>query len=102
VLIGYETSEQLDVEPARYFVLVTQREKRACPRCPEAGVAVAPAPPRIVDKGLGGDRAVTDIVVGKYVDHLSRLVGTCRRIGRACGWSGRQGSRFTGPRWMVG
>jgi transposase len=30
VVIGYEESYQLDVEPARYFVLVTKREKRAC------------------------------------------------------------------------
>lgn len=29
-VIGYETSEQLDVEPAQYFVVVTKREKRAC------------------------------------------------------------------------
>ncbi len=28
VLIGYEESSQLDVEPAKYFVLVTKREKR--------------------------------------------------------------------------
>jgi hypothetical protein len=25
---GYEETSQLDVEPAKYFVLVTQREKR--------------------------------------------------------------------------
>ena len=30
VMIGYEESSQLDVEPAKYFVLVTKREKRAC------------------------------------------------------------------------
>jgi len=29
VVIGYETSEQLDVEPAPYFVLIAKREKRA-------------------------------------------------------------------------
>ena len=29
-MIGYEVSEVLDVEPARYFVQVTKREKRAC------------------------------------------------------------------------
>jgi transposase len=29
-VIGYEQSEQLEVEPARYFVVVTKREKRAC------------------------------------------------------------------------
>lgn len=28
-VIGYDVSEQLDVEPAKYFVLVTKREKRA-------------------------------------------------------------------------
>ena len=32
-MIGYDESEQLDVEPARYFVRVTKREKRACRRC---------------------------------------------------------------------
>ena len=32
-VIGYDESEQLDVEPARYFVRVTKREKRACRRC---------------------------------------------------------------------
>ena len=31
VIIGYESAEQLDVEPAKYFVRVTKREKRACP-----------------------------------------------------------------------
>jgi transposase len=70
VVIGYETSEQLDVEPARYFVLVMKREKRACPGCPQAGVAVAPAPPRIVEKGLVSDRVVVDAIVAKYADHL--------------------------------
>jgi len=33
VVIGYEHSEQLDAEPAKYFVVVTQREKRACKSC---------------------------------------------------------------------
>ena len=68
--LGYEISEQLDVEPTRYFVLATKREKRACPRCPEAGVVVAPAPSRIVDKRLASDRVVIGTVVAKYVDHL--------------------------------
>jgi transposase len=37
-VIGYEGSEQLDVEPAKYFVLVTKLEKRACKLCEERGV----------------------------------------------------------------
>ena len=51
-VIGYETAEQLDVEPAKYFVRVTKREKRACKACEEQGVQSAPLPPRIIEKGL--------------------------------------------------
>jgi transposase len=69
-VIGYDQSEQLDVEPAKYFVLVTKREKRACKSCGEGGVAAAPLPARIIDKGLVSDRLVIDTVVAKYSDHL--------------------------------
>ena len=44
VVIGFEESSQLDAEPARYFVLVTKREKRACRACEELGVVSAPLP----------------------------------------------------------
>jgi transposase len=69
-VIGYDVSEQLDVEPAKYFVVVTKREKRACKHCEEGGVAAAPAPERIVEKGLVSNRVVIDTVVAKYSDHL--------------------------------
>lgn len=69
-IIGYDQSEQIDVEPAKYFVTVTKREKRACRCCQQGGVVAAPAPARIIDKGLAGDRVVIDTVVGKYCDHL--------------------------------
>jgi transposase len=69
-LIGYEAAEQLDVEPAKYFVVVTKREKRACKGCEEEGVKCAPAPARIIEKGLASDRVVIDTVVSKYADHL--------------------------------
>jgi transposase len=68
-VIGYEQSEHLDVEPARYFVVVTRREKRACRSCVE-GVSAAPLPERIIDKSLVSDRVVIDTVVSKYSDHL--------------------------------
>jgi hypothetical protein len=51
-------------------VLVTKREKRACKDCEEQGVECAPAPVRIVEKGLASDRVVIDTVVSKYADHL--------------------------------
>ena len=69
VAIGYEESSQLDVEPAKYFVLVTKREKRACRRCEELGVVAAPLPPRIIEKCLASDRIVIDTVVSKYCNH---------------------------------
>ena len=68
-VIGYEQSEQLDVEPARYFVVVIRREKRACRACAE-GVSAAPLPERIIEKGLVSDRVVIDTIVNKYSDHL--------------------------------
>jgi transposase len=69
-LIGFETAEQLDVEPAKYFVRVTKREKRACKACEEQGVQCAPLPPRIIEKGLASDRVVIDTVVSKYADYV--------------------------------
>jgi transposase len=68
-VIGYEESEQLEVEPAKYFVVVTRREKRACKNCEERGVLAAPLPPRIIEKGLVSDGIVINTVVGKYADH---------------------------------
>ncbi len=54
----YEESHQLDVEPAKYFGLVTKRENRACKRCEEGGVMAAPLPPRIIEKSLVSDGIV--------------------------------------------
>jgi transposase len=69
-VIGYDESEQLDVEPAHYFVRVTKREKRACRRCENATVMAAPLAGRIVEKGLASDAVVINTVVAKYCDHL--------------------------------
>jgi len=99
-VIGYDVSEQLDVEPAQYFVMVTKREKRACKHCEEGGVAAAPVPERIIEKSLVSDRVVIDTVVSKYSDHqplyrqsaiLVREAGV--EIGRATldGWVMRVG-----------
>ena len=67
VVIGYEESERLDMEPAKFFVIVTQREKRACAACKQGGVATAPV--EIVEKGLAGSRVVINAVVAKYCGH---------------------------------
>jgi len=99
-VIGYELSEQLDVEPARYFVQVTKREKRVCKRCEEQGVATAPLPERILEKSLVSDRVILDVVVSKYGDHcplarqsaiLWRDAGIAISRATLCGWVMRVG-----------
>jgi len=44
-LIGYDTGEVLDREPAKWFVRVTKREKRSCGKC--TGIQISPVAPRI-------------------------------------------------------
>lgn len=94
-VIGYEVSEVLDVEPARYFVQVTKREKRACKACPEQGVMAAPLPARIIDKSLVSDGVIINTVVNKYCDHsplyrqsvaLLRDAGIDISRATMCGW----------------
>jgi transposase len=71
-VIGYDESEQLDHEPARWFVHVIKREKRTCAACSKgcSTVSMPELAPRIVEKGLASDRVVIDTVVAKYCDHL--------------------------------
>src|ERR1700685_2608647 len=67
-VIGYDWSEVLDREPAKWFVRVTQREKRSCGKC--SAIQSPPLAPRIVEKGLASDRVIIETVVAKYCDHL--------------------------------
>ena len=99
-VIGYDESEVLDIQPARYFVLVTKREKRACRCCEQASVVTPELEPRIIEKGLASDQVVVDTVISKYCDHLPlyRQSAILRReagldIGRATldGWMMRVG-----------
>ncbi len=69
-VIGHDESEVLDVEPVRYFVRVTKREKRACRSCAQGTVTMAPLEPRIIEKGLASDAVVINTVVSKYCDHI--------------------------------
>ena len=94
-VIGYEVSEQLEVEPAKYFVLVTKREKRACAPCKE--IVAAPLPVRIIEKGLASDRVVIDTIIRKYCDHLP-LYRQSVILERDCGI---QISRATLDDWVM-
>lgn len=72
-LIGYDASEVLDYEPARWLVRVTKREKRACGKC--STVAMPELAPRIVEKGLASDRVVIHTFAGAKVRASSWVSG---------------------------
>jgi transposase len=70
VLIGYRQSgEVLNFVPARFEVIEEQREKLACPTCPEEGVATAPSE-KMMDRGRPGPGLLANILVEKFVDSM--------------------------------
>jgi transposase len=70
-VIRYETSEQVDFEPARLKVVVHKRAVYACPeKHDEAKLITAPKPPQPIEKGLAASGLLAAMVVGKFGDHL--------------------------------
>ena len=68
VKIGEDSSEQLDVEPARFFVHRHIRPQNACRACET--VSAAPIPPAVIDGGLAAVGLYVWLIIGKYMDHL--------------------------------
>lgn len=68
VLIGEDVSEQLDVEPARFFVQRHIRPQYACRAC--ATVSAAPIPAAVIDGSLAAPGLLAWVLIQKYVDHL--------------------------------
>jgi transposase len=69
-VIGYEVSEILDSKPVEFFVTRIMREKRACVRCIEQGVATAPTPVRIAPKSIFSDETIISFLISKYADSV--------------------------------
>lgn len=67
--IGLEASEQLDIVPAQVRVIRHERVKYACPCC-DQGLRIAPAPARLIPKGLLTDGALAWVITSKYQDGL--------------------------------
>ena len=67
--IGHETSEQLDVVPAKLFVREIRREVCACKSC-QGQVSTAPVPSQPIPKGLAAPGLIAQVIVDKYADHL--------------------------------
>jgi transposase len=68
VKIGEDISEQLDVEPAKFFVHRHIRPQYACKACET--VTAAPITPAIIDGGMAAVGLLTWVMIGKYQDHL--------------------------------
>jgi transposase len=68
VQIGEDVTEQLDVEPAKFFVHRHIRPQYACRTCET--VSAAPIPPAVIDGGLAAVGLLSWVMISKYQDHL--------------------------------
>ena len=81
-VMGEETSEQLDIVPAKLCVLHHRRLKYACPCCRQYGVT-APMPAQPLPKSQARAGLLARVATAKYVDAqpLYRQSGQFERIG---------------------
>src|SRR5580700_10390270 len=79
--LGDDVSETLEYVPARFKVIRTVRPKLSCADCSQ--IVQAPAPNRVIDRGLAGPGLLAHVLVSKYADHLPlyRQVEMYRREG---------------------
>ena len=93
VLIGEDVSEQLDVEPAKFFVHRHIRPQYACRACET--VTAAPIPPAVIDGGMAAVGLLAWVIIGKYLDHLPLY-----RLERMAARDGVTLSRSTLAEWV--
>jgi len=68
VKIGEDVTEQLDVEPAKFFVHRHIRPQYACRGCET--ITAEPIPPAVIDGGMAAVGLLTWVLVSKFQDHL--------------------------------
>ncbi|WP_140938452.1 IS66 family transposase [Sphingobacterium lumbrici] len=68
VCIGKEITEELECEPAKFYIKRYIRYKYAAKN--GDGVSIAELPERVIDKGIPGAGLLAMILTGKYMDHL--------------------------------
>lgn len=67
--IGEQTSEQLEVIPAKVYVIQHIRHKYACKTCQDK-VVIAKLLDQPIDKGKAAPGTLAEVLVNKYKDHL--------------------------------
>jgi transposase len=74
VCIGQEITEQLEHEPASFFVIQHIQHKYACRECDQAGhspqIELAAKPQQPIEKGLAGPGLLAYVITSKLADHL--------------------------------
>lgn len=93
--IGNDTSEQLDIIPAKIQVLVHVRKKYACKHC-EEGVKTAALPSQPIPKSNASPGLLAHVAVAKYQDGLPLY-----RQEAILNRSGIEIPRNTLSRWMI-
>lgn len=68
-VIGEDVSEQLDVIPAQFRVIVTRRPRYGCRTC-ESAVVQAAAPERPIAGGMATESLLAHVLVSKFGDFL--------------------------------
>jgi transposase len=68
VCIGKEITEELECEPAKFYIKRYIRYKYAAKD--KSSVAIAELPERVIDKGIAGPSLLAMILTAKYIDHL--------------------------------
>ena len=67
--ISEDVTRELEYEPAKLEAHIHVRPKYACRDCKD-GVSAAPLPPRPIPGGIAGPGLITEVIVGKFGDHL--------------------------------
>jgi transposase len=93
--IGEESSEQLDIIPAKIRVLVNVRKKYACKQC-ESTIKTATLPPQPIPKSNASPGLLAHIAVSKYQDALPLY-----RLEAILDRAGVQLPRNTLANWMI-
>lgn len=77
-----ETSEQLEIIPAKIYVIQHVRKKYACKHCEET-IKTAPMPAQPIPRSIAGPCLLSHVIVSKFQDHLPlfRQEQMLRRIG---------------------